>query len=94
MKSGLKITTTWDKYQIEVTEQTQKQCLDYLFDPIFPGLNRLFTLSFEGNVVGTKYTRYIATTAEIKDYNLMIHENSFFYMLVKKGHEQILTIKN
>ena len=29
--------------------QKHNQCLDYLIDSIFPGVNRLFILSFEDN---------------------------------------------
>ena len=40
-KSGFKRTTNWNKYQSKIT-QTRKQYLNYLIDPSFWGVNRVF----------------------------------------------------
>ena len=37
----------WSKYQSKLTEQMQNRYLDYLIDPSFQGVNRLFVLSYE-----------------------------------------------
>ena len=42
-------TIYWNKYQPKVTIQKQNQFLDYLIDPSFQGVNRLFILTFEDN---------------------------------------------
>ena len=42
LKTGFKITINWKKYQSEPTLQTQNQYLNYLIDPSFQGVNRLF----------------------------------------------------
>ena len=52
--------------------QTQNQYLDYLIDPSFQGVNRLFVLPFEVDVVWTGHLRYFLPTVELKDYNIMI----------------------
>ena len=44
-----------EKYQSKVTIQRQNQYLDYLIDPNFLGVNRLFVLSFEDNKRKTIY---------------------------------------
>ena len=44
-----------EKYQSKVTIQRQNQYLDYLIDPSFSGVNRLFVLSFEDNKRKTIY---------------------------------------
>ena len=51
-KSGFKITINWNKYEPKVKVERQKQYLDFLINPSFRGVNRLFVLSFE-NTDGT-----------------------------------------
>ena len=40
-------TIKWNKYRSEITNQTQNNNLNYLIDPIFTKVDRLFILSFE-----------------------------------------------
>ena len=47
--SGFKGTINWNKYLAETTNQAQNRYLDFLIDPSFPGVNRLFVWSFENN---------------------------------------------
>ena len=49
LKSGFKRTIKWNKHQSKVSIQTQNQYLNYLIDPNFQGVNRLFVLSFVNN---------------------------------------------
>ena len=42
LKSGFKRTIDWNKYQSKVTTQAPNPYLDYLIDPSFEGVNRLF----------------------------------------------------
>ena len=42
LKSGFKRKISWNKYQSKVSTQTEKKCLDYLIDPSFQGVNRIF----------------------------------------------------
>ena len=49
LKLGFKRTFNWNKYQSKAAIQRQNQHLDYLIDPCFQELNRLFVLSFENN---------------------------------------------
>ena len=42
LKSGFKRTINWKKYQSKVTMHEQNRYLDYLIDPSFQGVNRLF----------------------------------------------------
>ena len=50
LKLGFKRINIRDKQQSKVLTQTGNQYLDYLIDPSFHGVNRLFVLSFENNV--------------------------------------------
>ena len=44
LKSRFKRTINWNKFQSKVTKQVQNQHLDYLIDPSFQGVSRLFIL--------------------------------------------------
>ena len=45
LESGFKRTINWIKYQSEKTNQAQNRSSDFLFDPSFQRINRLFVLS-------------------------------------------------
>ena len=44
LKSGFERIINWNKYQLKVTVQRQNQYLNYLIDPNFHGVKRLFLL--------------------------------------------------
>ena len=46
--------------------------MDYLIDSSFQGVNRLFVLSSQNNLVRAGHTRNVPVTAEAKDYNFTI----------------------
>ena len=47
LKSGFKITIKWNKYRPQMTIQNNNNNLNYLIDPTFTNVNRLFVLSFK-----------------------------------------------
>ena len=49
LKSGFKRTIKWNKYRSQMTIQPQNNNLNYLIDPTFTKVNRLFVLSFARN---------------------------------------------
>ena len=78
LKPGFKTTTNWNKYQSKISTETQNQYLDFLTDPSFQGVNRLFVLSFEIENDRTTPTGYYLPKVEIKDYNVKIDDKNFF----------------
>ena len=78
LKSGFKRTINWNKYQSKVSPERISQYLDFLIDPIFPGVNRLFVLPFENETQQTSYKRYYLTARENKNYNAMIDGQKLF----------------
>ena len=78
LKSGFKRTVSWNKYQLIVTIQASNPYLDYLIDPSFQEVNRLFVLSFENSTDRTLHTKYYLPTAEMKNYNVMIDGQNIF----------------
>ena len=47
LKTGFKRTIKWNKYRSEMSNQNKNNNLNYLIDPTFANVNRLFVLSFE-----------------------------------------------
>ena len=47
LESGFKRTINWNKYQSKKANQTQNKYFDFLIDPSFQGVNRIFVLSFK-----------------------------------------------
>ena len=47
LKSGFKRTIKWSKYRSQMTIQPQNKNLNYLVDPTFFNVNRLFVFPFE-----------------------------------------------
>ena len=78
-KSGFKMTIDWNKYQPKVVIQAPNPYLDYLTDPSFQGVNRLFVLSIKNATYRTVHTKYHLPTVEMKDYNIIIDGQNFSY---------------
>ena len=67
--------------------------IDWLTDPSFQAVNRLFVLSFENATDRTVHTKYSLSIVEIKDYNIIIDRLNFFDQLAKKKIKNIITFK-
>ena len=78
LKSGFKRTINWNKYESSVKTFAQNRCLNYLINPSFQGVNRLFVLSFENENDRTSHSTYYLPKVGIKDYNVMIDGKNFF----------------
>ena len=78
LKSGFKRTIILNKYQSKISTERLSQYLDYLVDPGFQIVNRLFVFSFEDEAQQTSYKRYYIGTVEIKDYNVMTNGRNVF----------------
>ena len=78
MKAGFKRAVNSNKYHSEVTIDRQNQYLDYLIDPCFKVVNRLFVLSFENDTDKTGHSGYFLRKVEIGNYNVMIDGENFF----------------
>ena len=47
IKQGFKKTISWNKWRSEITTQTKNNNLDYLIDPTFWNINRMYVISFK-----------------------------------------------
>ena len=82
-----------------MTVQPQNNNLNYLIDPTFTNVNRLFILSFERNIIGDNrdsFSDYYVPNVEIKDFNVLIDGKSFFDLPVKneEAYEKIIEMSN
>ena len=93
MKSGFKQTINWNKYQSEVAKQAPNPYLDFLIDPNFWGVNRLFALSFENKDDREVHKRYSLPKVKTKDYILMIHGKDFSISQLTVIWEHMITFK-
>ena len=88
-----------------MTIQPKNNNLNYLIDPTFTNVNRLFVLSFQriaGENNTTKdyrdsFSHYYVPNVEIKDFNVLIDGKSFFDLPVKneeEAYEKIMDMSN
>ena len=88
-----------------MTAQPQNNNLNYLVDPTFTNVNRLFVLSFRriaGENNTTKdhrdsFSHYFVSNVEIKDFKVLIDGKSFFDLPVKneeEAYDKIVEISN
>ena len=87
LKTGFKRTTVWNKYRSEMSNQTKNNNLNYLIDPTFINVNRLFALSYENETDRTSFEEYYVPKVEIKDFNVLIDGKPFFEIPVKNKEE-------
>ena len=52
LKTGFKRTIKWNKYRSQMTVQSNNNNLNYLIDPAFTNVDRLFVLSFARDNAG------------------------------------------
>ena len=78
LKSGFKRTINWNKYESSIKTFAQNRYLNYLINPSFQGVNRLFVLSFENENDRTSHSTCYLPKVEIKDYNVMIDGRNVF----------------
>ena len=77
LKSGFKRVINWNKYLSKPELLRQNPNLNYLIEPSFQAVNRLFILAFEND-------GYYLPNVEIKNYNVVINGENVFDQPVKK----------
>ena len=90
LKSGFKRTIKWNKYRSQMTVQPQNNNLNYIINPTFTNVNRLFVLSFpRNNNTDSRYSypNYYVLKVKIDNFNVLIDGKSFFDLPVKNEEE-------
>ena len=104
LKSGFKRTIKWNKYRSQMSVQSNNNNLNYLIDPTFTNVNRLFVLSFErieeNNIkkdYRDSFSHYYVPKVQIKDFNVLIDGKIFFDLPIKneeEAYEKIIDMSN
>ena len=93
MRQRFKITIYWNKYRSEIAIQRKNNNLDYLIDPSFRNINRTFVDSFKNGNSDTmrdSFNKYYMPLVEIKDFNALIVNKTFFYQPVNDKHDGMM----
>ena len=95
LKSNFKRKINWNKYESSIKTFAQNRYLNYLINPSFQGVNRLFVLPFENENDRTSHSTHYLLKVEIKDYIFMIDGRNFFNQpinSINKTYENIRKI--
>ena len=87
LRPGLKRVINWNKYLSKPVLLAQNPNLNYLIDPSFQGVNRLFVLAFENDAQRKVHSGYYLPNVEIKNYNVMINGENVFDQTIKYNKE-------
>ena len=85
LKSGFKRVINWNKYLSKSELLAQNPNLNYLVEPSFQGVNRLFGLSFENDTQRTSAKGYYLPNVEIKNYNVVVNGENLFDQQIKNN---------
>ena len=70
LRAGFKRIIKLNKYRSGMNNHTYDKYLNYLTDPTFTKVNRLFVLSFENESDRTSFSKYYVPNVQIKDFNV------------------------
>ena len=76
--------------KMQYPDNPKNNNLNYLIDPTFMNLNRLFALPFPRNNTDSRYSfsNYYVPKVKIKDFNVLIDQKSFW------SYEKIIEMSN
>ena len=85
LKSGFKRIINWNRYLSKPELLSKNPNLNYLVEPSFQGVNRLFALAFENDAQRASHSGYYIPNVETKDYNIMINGENVFDQPIKNN---------
>ena len=88
LKTGITIDFAWSKYRSQVINQTATNYFNYLTDPTFNNVNRLFVLAFPNEEGGSSFSKYYTSTVEIKDCNVILDGQIPYYEIPIRNKEE------
>ena len=83
LKSGFKRIINWNKYLSKPELLRRNPNLNYLIEPSFQGVDRLFILAFENDTQRTSHSGYYLQNVVIKNYKIVINGENFFDQAIK-----------
>ena len=83
LKTAIYIDFKWKRYRTQIINQPATNNLNFLINPTFNNVNRLFVLAFPNEEDGNSFSLYYKPIVEIKDYNVLIDLNPFYDVPIK-----------
>ena len=87
LKTRMSIDFTWIKYRSQMINQTATNNPNFLIDPTFNNVNRLFVLAFPNEEDRRSFSKHYTPSVEIKDYNFIIDGEPFYEIPIKNKEE-------
>ena len=87
LKTGISIDFTWNKYRSQVINQAATNNLNFLIDPTFSNVNRLFVLAFPNEKDRKSFSKYYTPTVEIRDYIVILDVEPSYEIPTKNKEE-------
>ena len=87
LNQGFERAISWKKYRVEITTQPKNNNLDYMINPTFRNIIRLFVqlLKVANNDAAVNcFIKYYMPLLEIKDFNASIDKKTTFPATRKK----------
>ena len=75
-----------------MSNQAKNNSLNYLIDPTFTNVKRLFVLSFENETDRTSFSKYYVPKFETKDFIVLFDGKQFFEIPIKNKEDAYETI--
>ena len=84
LKTGIDIDFEWKRYRTQIINQPAANNLNFIIDPTFNNINRLFVLAFPNEENRSSFALYYTQTVERKDYNVLIDFQPFYISIKNK----------
>ena len=82
LKTRISIDLKWSKFRSQMINQTTTNNLNFLINPTFNNVNRLFVWAFP-NEEDRYFCKYYTPTVEIQNYNVIIDGEPFYEIPIK-----------
>ena len=83
LKTGIDIDYEWGRYRTQIINQPATNNLNFLIDPTFNKVKRLFVPAFPNEEDRSSFSKYYVPNVEIKDYNVLIDLQPFYDIPIK-----------
>ena len=93
LKTGINIDYEWTRYRAQIINQPAINNLNFLIEPTFNNVNRLFVLAFPDEEDRSSFSKYYTPTVEIKDYNVLFDLQSFDDISIKNKEQTYRAIR-
>ena len=95
LKSGFKREIIWNKYRSQMTTKAVNNNLNFLIDPTFTNVNKLFVLAYQTADDRQSFSQFYLPRVLVKDCNVIIDKLAFFDLPIKteeEAYEKIIDI--